>query len=167
MTMKVGDVTLTNKIICTDEGLQMGRFPTISPGELGGLNAQIESETVEGVYILPEKQLTPGARWTARYVLKGNVDSSGQQMDMTNDLILSFEVVGVESVTVPGGTFEALKVKQQITSKATMQGASTDLPAMTFDQFVWFVKDVGMVKASGTIANVGEVVTEMMHYSLP
>ena len=53
-------------------------------------------------------------------------------------------VVGEEEVTVAGGTFKALKVKNLTTARSSNR-ASAD-PGRSIESFLWFAPGVGLVK---------------------
>lgn len=68
----------------------------------------------------------------------------------------NMEVVSLESVTVPAGTYTAFKI--------SLKQVNTDLFGNTLldaDGFLWLTKDVGKVKSESTATAQGVTVTEM------
>ena len=166
ISFKVGDVVVTNQVNCSAEGLQYGSPPNMS-SQLGNFSAQMEVELAEGIYLPTADKLVPGATWDTHYVVKGTLKLGQQDVAVTNDMKFHSEVVGNEQVTVPAGTFDALKLKQQITFNIQMANVPASAPPTTFEQFVWLAKGVGMVKNSTDVANAGTITTELKSYNIP
>ncbi len=61
---------------------------------------------------------------------------------------ISSEVVGVEQVVVPAGTFQALRVDFTATQSATINGVPIVISGTESD---WAVRNLGLVRAIGTI----------------
>ena len=81
------------------------------------------------------------------------VSAGNQTMDFTIDT--TFSAVGYETVTVPAGTFNALKIEES----ADMGGPN---PTIIYH---WYVQNVGPVKS---VIDIGEpVVQELVSYSIP
>ncbi|MEZ4518009.1 MAG: hypothetical protein R3C44_14710 [Chloroflexota bacterium] len=73
----------------------------------------------------------------------GAIDAH-QVMEMTN------EIVGIESVTVPYGSFDnAIKVVSTGTLEMTTSMGDTEMPAMSIDtsNVTWYVENVGRVRS--------------------
>ncbi|MCE9586265.1 hypothetical protein K8R04_03025 [Candidatus Uhrbacteria bacterium] len=96
-----------------------------------------------------------GSEWNTKTKVKINTADTGTIGRMMNGMIASTsiasKVVAEESVTVPAGTFTAMKVEQTVTMDQTIGGR----PVHNVTQnTAWYVKDVGLVKtSSGTGAN--------------
>jgi hypothetical protein len=81
------------------------------------------------------------------------VSAGNQKMDYT--INSTSTAVGYETVTVPAGTFNALKIEQS----SDMGGPEPTI------QTLWYVQDVGMVKS---VIDVGQpVVSELVSYTIP
>jgi hypothetical protein len=81
------------------------------------------------------------------------VAAGKQKMSFTIDS--TYTAVGYEMVTVPAGTFYALKIEQS----SDMGGPEPTL------QTLWYVQNIGMVKS---VIDVGQpVVSELVSYSIP
>jgi hypothetical protein len=84
---------------------------------------------------------------------------------------MNFSAIGNESVTVPAGTFDALKVTVNVTLNvdATYEGITLPV-SFSGDYTYWFAPNVGWVKASGTGNVLGSSfsdTTELQSYSIP
>jgi hypothetical protein len=82
------------------------------------------------------------------------VSAGNQTMDFTIDS--TFKALGYETVTVPAGTFNALKVEES----SDMGGPNPTVITL------WYAQYIGPIK---TVINVGEqpIVQELVSYSIP
>jgi hypothetical protein len=110
---------------------------------MAGSPFTFETESAEGEYLPAD--LTVGKKWETTFksvmhtenpTMKAMVDGKRQTTTIKN------EVVAEESVTVPAGTYPALKVKQDVTVVSEMMPTRP----ITASSYVWFVRDVGFVK---------------------
>jgi hypothetical protein len=84
---------------------------------------------------------------------------------------MNFRAVGTESVTVPAGTFEALKIETNVTLNISASFAGITLPVTFSGEYTyWFAQDVGWVKATGAGNVLGNSFTEtieLQSYNVP
>jgi hypothetical protein len=81
------------------------------------------------------------------------VSAGEQKMSFTIDT--TYTAVGYETITVPAGTFNALKIEQS----SDMGGSQPTI------QTLWYVQNIGMVKS---VIDAGEpIVSELVSYSIP
>lgn len=109
---------------------------------------KFETKSVSGEFLPAD--LSTGKTWVTTYQsvirtdnpqLKSMLD--GKEQNMT----ISSEVLGEESVTVPAGTYTAKKIKQTIqTSSPAFPGGGN----ITITQTIWLVRDIGLVKSEVT-----------------
>lgn len=113
---------------------------------VGGLGFRYETESVEGVFL--PSDLRVGSEWETTYrtvvrtdnpQFKALMDGKRQVLRMKN------KIVGSERVTVPAGSYEALKMQSEVTIESEI-GFNT-----TFTNESWLVRDVGLVKSSGGV----------------
>lgn len=166
ITLQTGTLTAKNPVVCAADGLKFGNLPSVT-SQSGNLSTDLTAVSSEGVYLPRADKLVPGAPWDARYVLKGKINMAQQAIDVTEDVKLHSEVVGSEKVTVAAGTFDALKIKQHFTFDIQMANAPAGVPPSSFDQFVWFARDVGMVKSSLSLSDGHDLTTELKSYNIP
>jgi hypothetical protein len=115
--------------------------------------------------------IDPGDTWQHTLEFTGKINIAGQSIDAKGDAQSSFQAVGSESVTVPAGTFDALKIHVDTTINISGNFNGVSFPVkVTTPYDYWFVKDVGWVKASGT-GNVGgeafSETIELQSYNIP
>jgi hypothetical protein len=103
--------------------------------------------------------------------VEGDVTMMNQEAQATGTAQMNFSAMGNESVTVPAGTFDALKVAVNVTLNvdATYEGITLPV-SFSGDYTYWFAPNVGWVKASGTGNVLGSSfsdTTELQSYSIP
>lgn len=139
--------SLNQEIIC--EG---GRL--ISKGNVdfgSALTGQsIEFETVSASGDLLPPNLGVGSEWTQHFETRGTLNMPGipeSMREITSETTMTRKAVGEESVTVPAGTYTALKV---IATHAIISSVGGREPTeTTFDLTEYWVKNVGLVKTVG------------------
>ena len=96
---------------------------------------------------------------------------AGQSAEANGDESATFTALGVESVSVPAGTFEAMKVEvvTTININATFQGTTVPV-TFTGTTTSWYVQGVGWVKSVST-SEFGGISSsdtiELQSYSIP
>lgn len=83
------------------------------------------------------------------------VEVGANNLTMNFTIENSFKAAGYELVSVPAGTFDALKVEME----STTDGGDP------ITQTLWYVKDVGLVKSIIDLDT--PVVQELVSYSIP
>jgi hypothetical protein len=96
----------------------------------------VKTVKTSGVYLPTD--LTPGLRWSWTQA----IDSPISTMDVAG----SAEVVGTQQVTVPAGTFEAVKIRSETKNHVVTKGGQ--IPAMDHVQHdeSWYVRGLGLVR---------------------
>ena len=171
LSTQIGNLTRTQEWICTTEGLaalQLGGAPAAM---LNSQNIQLNLDINNATGVTFPSQFSVGNQWQQTLDVTGNVIAMNEEAEATGNVQMTFNAVGNERVTVPAGTFDALKVDVDVTLNidATYQGIT--LP-VTFsgDYTYWFAPNVGWVKASGTgnvLGNSFTDTTELQSYNIP
>lgn len=73
-------------------------------------------------------------------------DATSQELNLNGRFVFDYTAVGYESVTVPFGTFNALRVDATI----RIEVSSLRILAGTYTTTTWMVPDIGIVKSEGT-----------------
>lgn len=126
---------------------------------LGGVDIKTETKSVTGD-IMPA-DLKPGVTWTTRYettIIPGPTFPA-KIGNMTSTVDSVDTVIGEETVTVPAGTFTAMKIEEKSTTSVIIPGMPTMTPQVG-TSYQWWVKGVGLVKSTTGSATVGEGVVE-------
>jgi len=171
LSTQIGDLTRTQEWTCTAEGLaalQLGGAPAAM---LNSQNIQLNLDINNATGVTFPRQINPGDQWQQTMDVTGNVTMMNEEAEATGDVQMNFSAIGNESVTVPAGTFEALKVEVDVTLNvnATYQGITLPV-SFTGNYIYWFAPNVGWVKASGTGNVLGSSfsdTTELQSYSIP
>lgn len=130
-----------------------------------GLSSEFTATANSGLTFPANPQ--PGDSWTQSVTLEGTQTINGFNVPTKNETSTSCTAIGIETVTVAAGTFEALRVdcviQMIISVVADGNPFSTTLNTTSAS---WYAPNVGMVK-SVTSGNGLDSVTELTSYSLP
>lgn len=147
---------------CTADGLIEPAGPLGATLQSASGSTGIKTTSASGVTI--PNQIKPGDKWGQVAQLELN---SGQKTTQTT-LTYDFTAFATEQVTVPAGTFNAIKVQVRASTQAVLSGRTVDV---TVSGFEWFVPGVGHVKSSETVYAFGIPFAteegELQSYKLP
>jgi len=139
--------TFTLKGQCTEAGIILLDASVVSPiYSEGNGNSTLTAQNVEGV-TLPNN-VQAGETWSQTINLLST--------NLTATFTTSSKAVGYETITVPAGTFYALKIEQN--GALNMAGQVSNTHA-----FVWYAQDVGIVKS----LRDGTPTSELFAYNFP
>jgi len=171
LTSVYDELTRTQEWACKPEGLlalQMGGGPA---GTLTMSAAQLTVETQNVTGVTYPAELSAGSQWSQSHEFMGTMDIAGQAAEAEGNEQADFTAIGVESVTVPAGTFDAMKVEVQTTINinSTFQGVTIPV-TFTGTTTSWYAHGVGWVKSVST-GEFGGITssetTELQSYSIP
>ena len=160
--------SFSNTWTCTGEGMLSPEF-TQMPGGMEGM-LSIDFVEAEGVTLPSEDMFQPGESWTTHYVAKAviNIPGSGE-MNMTQTIDMTNNVIGTEAVSVPAGDFDSA-VRVDTTGAVTMDMGDTGMTT-TIDMSYssWYVENVGLVRQEFSSVFGGDgadnpSVTELLSY---
>ncbi|HEY9526213.1 MAG TPA: hypothetical protein VIR02_03965 [Anaerolineales bacterium] len=171
LSTQIGDITRTQEWTCSAQGLaalQLGGAPAAM---LNSQNIQLNLDISNATGVTFPVQINPGDQWQQTMDVQGEVTMMNQEAQATGNAQMNFSAIGNESVTVPAGTFDALKVAVNVTLKVNATYEGITLPvSFSGDYTYWFAPNVGWVKASGTGNVLGSSfsdTTELQSYSIP
>lgn len=129
----------------------------------------LETSNVEGVTLPAE--ITPGDQWSSSLDFSGMAVVDELSVEARGSATTNYTAVGEESVTVPAGTFNALKIHSEtvLSIQADFGGLSVPV-TVTNSSDTWFAPGVGWVKSVSTGEIMGEQVDdniELQAYSIP
>ena len=152
---------------CEDGALIMLDPSSDSTGTVTSDKVTANFSTTSASGITLPATLNPDDEWEQAITLEGTEDIGGNQIPAKNEFSNSCKAIGAESVTVPAGTFDAMRVDCQTTMNITITMANTPVTtALTFSTSSWFVESIGLVKESKTGDSVDSVI-EMTSYNIP
>lgn len=162
-----GPMSFTQELTCSGGNLTPDGYLDMSSA-FGDFKMRMDTDNVEGM-LLP-KSLAVGTSWTTSYDLTVTPEEGsypmGQFGAMKSSIRIDNTVESSEAVTVPAGTYQALKVRAVTTTTTVIPNLPGDIPPTETQStsFQWFVKGVGVVKME---SNDGAVVTEAVEVRLP
>lgn len=152
--------TYTETWSCVDGGLlqlQNNGGPSGSATGPSG-SAKVTTKSNTGLTIPTDPK--PGDAWSQ--ITESVVEGGG--LTVTQKVTLSSRAVGMESVTVPAGTFQALRIDGQMNGDVTYQDGNK--MQLTGTTSVWVVAGKGMVKSVSRMGSV-ETTSELQSVQIP
>ena len=148
---------------------RQGDLISLTPGgsasvAAGGAQTDFTVESNEGLTLPADPQ--PGARWTQTIVYLGQFNTGDRNVTARSTLNTSCRAVGVESVSVPAGAFEALRADCTYRLTIALLG---DLPfdfSFSSNGSVWYAPGVGLVKLRDT-GEMGTTEVVLLSSALP
>ncbi len=172
LTHQFDDLTLTQQWECKPEGLvalELGGGPAASL-VTGDVDLKLETSNISGVTF--PSAVSAGDEWTHSMDVSGEIElGEGMFGTMEGRATTNFQAVGMESVDVPAGSFEALRVATEFSLDMTVTVEGTSIPVVfTTTGSSWHVPNIGWVKQTSetTIFEVPTTDTiELAAFSLP
>jgi hypothetical protein len=171
LSSEFGELTRTQEWACKPEGLVALQLGGTSAATLNSENMQLNLEVKNVSGVTFPNAINVGDQWQHNLDFEGKMTVAGQEGSATGEAQTNFSALGNESVTVPAGTFDALKIQIDTTLNinVSVQGVAVPVP-FSGSYTYWFVKDVGWVKASGTGSVSGTSFSETIElqwYNIP
>jgi DUF3108-like len=163
MDIAMPQVTFTVHWNCTPAGIVSFDFGNLNVAGFGSL-ATMDVTDSSGTFLAAPDLLTPGYSWPNNYSLVMHVSEEGFSADMTTTVTESWTVAGVENVTVPAGTFEALRVDG--TENVTMTGLGQDVNA-SVNVTYWYARGVGIVRYTSSDSEGMSSGGDLTSYTVP
>ncbi len=172
LATQLADQIRTQEWVCQPDGLKAlqlggGSAEGIS---IQGMTAELKTLEVSGINI--PQTLTSGMQWQYSLNLQGTIVMPGDPQAPANGVYsVIMQEVGRETVTVPAGTFEAVKIQSNSTVDITSSFAGTEVPIkFNGTTITWYAPGVGYVKSveNGDFGGQAfSATTELQSYSIP
>jgi len=134
--------------------------------QTSSITAEFQTTAMDGV-TLPATVDT-GTAWTQNFTLEGNQSINGQSVSSKNETAYSCTAGGTESVTVPAGTFNAVRVDCQTEITITISLNGVEVPtSVSTTSTSWYAPGVGMVKSDNVISGAENNTIELTAYTIP
>lgn len=164
-------LTLTQNWLCTEDGLlalQLGGGTTASVS-MQNMIADFQTKEVNGVSL--PRTITPGMQWNYTLVIESPAANPGESAQSPGTFHLTMQEMGRESINVPAGVFEAVKLQATFEAQINVdfQG-SFFLYTVNGSSIHWYAPGVGLVKSIENIEFSGTPftsTTELQSYSIP
>ena len=80
----------------------------------------------------------------------------------------SCKAADIETVSVPAGVFDAVRVGCQINATISVNMAGFEVPTeWASATTIWYARDIGMVKTENELSGVGHSSIELTSYTIP
>lgn len=158
LTSQFDGLTRTQAWACRPEGLVALQF---GGGALTSQNLALQVETENASGVTYPTEIAAGDQWEYALDFTGTMDIAGNAGAAQGNVRNDFQALGVESVTVPAGTFSAMKIQVDTTLDISVSFQGINVPvAFSGSYTYWFVEGVGWVKAEGSGDMGGQAFTE-------
>lgn len=138
----VADIPYSVTYSCSSAGLTASDPVTQYAGALlSGPNAPVTVKLSSNTGITLPAAVKPGDTWQQA----ADFDATSPDLNISGRFVFNYTAVGFESVTVPYGTFDALRVDATI----NIQVSAFHISAGTYTTSTWMVPDIGIVKSQG------------------
>ena len=172
LTSQFTDITRTQEWACQPDGLKALQLGGGSAAGISiqGMTADLTTSEVTGVSL--PKAIPSGMKWQYSLALQGTVAMPGDKQSQSNGTYsVSMKELGRETVTVPAGTFEAIKIQSNSTVDiiATFEGIEVPIK-FNGTTITWYAPGVGYVKSveNGDFGGTAfSAATELQSYSIP
>src|SRR5574342_189400 len=148
LSTQFNELTRTQEWACKPEGLvalQLGGAPAAT---LNSQNMQLDLEVKNVSGVTFPSEINPGDQWQHDLDFEGKMTVAGQEGTATGDAQTRFTTIGNESVTVPAGTFDALKIQVDTTLNINVSFQGANVPVTFSGTYTyWFAQGAGWVKA--------------------
>lgn len=141
--------------------------PSGSSGTVEADNVKVDFQTKDLSGVTLPGTINAGDTWSQSITLEGTETINGTEFPASNKVTSNCKAIGVESVTVEAGTFDAMRVECQNTMEVSLK--LTDVPMQTTINLTgisWYVENIGMVKNSTTGSGLDST-TELVSYNIP
>ncbi len=130
-----------------------------------GTSADFKTTALEGVTM--PASLNPGDSWSQSLTLEGTQTVNSDTFPVSNQVNQACTAAGVESVTVPAGTFDAMRVDCQVNMNITIDIAGSPFTTpIALTNTNWYAIKVGLVKTVTTGSGLDSTV-ELTSYLIP
>ncbi|HUM28278.1 MAG TPA: hypothetical protein PKN81_18705, partial [Anaerolineales bacterium] len=128
--------------------------------------------TIEINGISLPKEVTPGMQWAYSLKMQGTMAMPGDQQAQSSGVYsVTTQEIGRETITVPAGTFEAVKLQSNSTIDIVTSFEGIDVPIKFNGTTIsWYVPGVGFVKSveNGDFGGTTfAATTELQSYNIP
>jgi hypothetical protein len=148
---------------CSTDGLLSTQFASLTLAAPG----QFKFTTLKssGVTLPAPSQWKVGTTWKNGYDVKGELVAGGNTATAQGTVTYASTIAAQESVSVPAGTFTALRVDSTVTIALAMTVSGISAPTnFSFQVASWYVPNMGMVKTVTTGKGINAT-TELTSFS--
>lgn len=173
MAVKWGENMTTNQEwACRPEGL-LALSPAAGERLLGlswqGIKADLQTSNAAGVTVPAD--VKPGGQWVYLLDLAGNVAQGSLGAKLSGTVSTTIRTIGTEPVTVPAGTFQAVKIQAISSFRLVTDFGALRLPMNSVvSSTFWFAPGIGWIQSSVSGEWAGTALsatTQLQSYDVP
>jgi hypothetical protein len=139
----VGEIPYSVTYACSSTGLIASDPVTQYAGALlSSTNTPITVTLTSNTGTTLPTDIQPGDTWQQM----ADFEASSSDLNISGRFVFDYTAVGFENVSVPFGTFNALRVDTTI----RIEVSAFHVTAGTYSLSTWMVEDIGIVKSQGT-----------------
>ncbi len=151
----VGNISYTIMYNCTSSGLTADNPIQQYAGVLlSSPDVPVSVKMTSNTGISLPSRINPGDTWQQI----ANFQATSTQLNINGRFVFDYTAVGNENITVPAGTYNALRVDTTIRIEVT----ALHVLAGTYTTTSWWAPEVGLVKSEGTSHVTGVDFTDSM-----
>ncbi len=152
------NITFTSSYSCSADGLTSANPVEQYAGALlSSSNAPVTVTLTSNEGITIPARLSPGDTWQQT----AGFDATSKEINVSGTFVFNYSAIGYEQVTVPLGTFNALRVDTTVRIEVT----ALRILAGTYSISTWLAPQVGIVKSEGASHVTGIEFTDNMQLS--
>jgi len=158
---------------CSSEGLVALEYAGGGQASVTTSDITTTFETTEMSGVSLPNVITVGDSWSQTFTIRG-VSVLGAEMtsETSGTVQINMTAVGIETVDVPAGSFEAIKIEVQTSLDflISVEGGESMPFLMSSSGFTWMVEGVGWVKSVSTATMMGTTISdtlELISYTIP
>lgn len=171
LTSQFSNLTLSQKWMCSAEGLTALQLGGGTAASVSMQNMILEFEALEVKGLSLPREVTSGMTWQYDISLIGSVAMPGGENQSPGTFSLAMQELGHESVTVPVGTFDAVKMQATFNAQINADFQGSLVPyAVNGSSIIWYAPGVGYIKSIENIDFSGTTfttTTELQSYNIP
>lgn len=171
LTSNFGELTRTIEWSCKPEGLVALQLNGPAAAALNSQSMQVQLDVSQITGVTFPNDIQSGNLWQHSLFFTGKMKLADHEGEANGSAQTNFSAIGLENITVPAGTFEAMKVQVNTVVKVNVTYEGYKVP-ITFkgNYFYWFAPNIGWIKASGNGDVAGQSFTEnieLQSYNIP
>jgi hypothetical protein len=162
----------TQEWSCSEAGVSVLDYGGMNSARVttSGMDFQLQTTEMSGVTLPAD--LAPGSSWSQSFTVAGEMVMEGAATSTATGTAVSHNVaIEFETVTVPAGTFEALRIERTIEIDLLIHVGGASLPTtVSSTESTWFARGVGWIKSSFTGMILDQPIDESIvldAYSIP
>jgi hypothetical protein len=160
-------VTRQGKWNCEDGSLTALNPESGGSASVSTENVKVDFQTTAFSGVTLPAQVNPGDAWEQSTTLEGTETVNEMVIPAKNEFTNSCKAVGMESVSVEAGTFDAMRVDCVTDMKitVTVQDQAVDT-TIKLNGSSWYAANIGMVKSVSTGQGIDSTI-ELTSYNIP